>query len=86
MPWSVLESDAASAGWMLTSETPTNSAERATQPDRGAWERRRTECVLSVRRQVQSGVVGVDTVICLRLYGQMRAGANVYGEWVCARL
>ena len=28
---------------------------------------------------MRSGVVGVDTVICLRLYGQMRASANGYG-------
>ena len=41
-----------------------------------AVERRRTERILSARRQVQSGVVGVDTVISLRLYGQMSSDAT----------
>ena len=29
---------------------------------------------------MQSGVVGIDTVIYLRLYGQMCASANGFGE------
>ena len=33
-----------------------------------------------MRRQVRSGVVGVDTVICPRLYGQMRLSVNVCEE------
>lgn len=70
----------AAAGWTVLTEIPTNSVRATALASWGMWERRRTECVLSVRRQVQSGVIGVDTVIYLRLYGQICASANVCGD------
>lgn len=63
----------------------------AAQAGWAAVERRRTERFLSARRQVQSGVVGVDTVISLRLYGQMSSDATPsvpvgpIGEMRCER-
>ena len=85
------ESGAAAAGWMALTEIPTNSVRTTVLASRGVWERQRTECVLSMRRQVQSGVVGGDTVISPRLYVQMCSDATllwhigVVGECDCER-
>ncbi|ERH15634.1 hypothetical protein HMPREF1549_03128 [Actinomyces johnsonii F0510] len=57
------ESGAATAGWRALTEIPAKSARTTVLASRGNWERQRTECVLSMRRQVQSSVVGVDAVI-----------------------
>jgi len=48
---------------MALTEIPTKSVRTTVLASRANWERQRTECVLSMRRQMQSGVVGVDTVI-----------------------
>ena len=87
----VPESEVASAYCTVLAETLRSSASVAAQAGWAAVERRRTERILSARRQVQSGVVGVDTVISLRLYGQMSPDATPsvpvgsIGEMGCER-
>ena len=49
----------AAAGWTVLTAIPTNSVRATALASWGMWERRRTECVLSLRRQVQSGVIRV---------------------------
>ena len=41
----------AAAGWTVLTEIPTNSVRATALASWGMWERRRTECVLSVRRR-----------------------------------
>ncbi|OLO46968.1 hypothetical protein BKH31_05715 [Actinomyces oris] len=76
---------------MALTEIPTKSVRTTVLASRGNWERQRTECVLSMRRQVQSGVVGGEAAISPRLYGQMCSDATlllhigVVGESDCER-
>ena len=63
----------AAAGWTVLTEIPTNSVRATALASWGMWERRRTECVLSTRRQVQRRAIGRRD---LHLYETLRLSAR----------